>query len=115
MTESVVVLLLALSFLNRKLQLALHLTHEEVVDHDVIGRIIQFVLDSDQFELVYHQITIVKQIHCFKNADEVTFRTLVLGSHEVTHSEKDEVYVMILFRCYSCGHYVLTCLQKVVD
>ena len=47
------------------MELALHFSHEEVVYHDVVGWVVKFVLDSDQFELSAHQLAVIKEVHCF--------------------------------------------------
>ena len=78
MAEGVVVLLLSLGILNRQLQLALHLPHEEVVDHYVVGGIIEFVLDPYQLKLALHGLASIQNVHSFKKADEGALTALVL-------------------------------------
>ena len=80
MTEGVVALLLPRWLLNGQLQLALDLSHEEIVDNDVVGRLVQFVLDPDQFELALHALAIfvIQSVHSFQEAYEATLATLVL-------------------------------------
>jgi len=46
MAENVIVLLLAFGLLDGQLQLALDLTHKQVVDHYVVGRFLEFILDA---------------------------------------------------------------------
>ena len=65
MAESKIILFLALHILNRQLQLTLHPPHEQIIHNDVVSRVIQFVLDPDQFEFPLHTLTIVQQIHRF--------------------------------------------------
>ena len=61
--EGEVALLLALGLLGRQLQLALHLPHEHVVDDDVAGGSVQFVLDPHQPELIPHSLLTIQEVH----------------------------------------------------
>lgn len=47
MAETVILFGLFSGYLNRELQLALHLAHEEIVDDDIAIFRIQFVLDAN--------------------------------------------------------------------
>ena len=78
MAEGVVIFLFAFGFLDGKLKLALHFSHEKVVYHDVVGWIVKFVLYSYQFEFAAHQLAVVKEIHGFQQTDEGTFGALKL-------------------------------------
>ena len=78
MTEGVIIFLFTFGFLDGKLELALHFSHEKVVYHDVVGWIIKFILDSDQFEFAAHQLAVVKEVHRFQQTDEGAFGALKL-------------------------------------
>ena len=97
MTESIVTFLLPFHLLNRQLQLALDLPHEEVVDDDVVSRAIQFVLDPDQFELALHALTIliVQSIHSLQEVDEATFTALIFRPQQITDVESNKVKILI--------------------
>jgi hypothetical protein len=94
MAESIVVFFLALDLLDGQLQLALHFPHKEIVNHDVIGRLIQLVLDPHQLELTMHRVAAVKQIHSFEHVDEDRLGALQLRSHKIADSEDHQVDVL---------------------
>ena len=85
MAEGKVTLLLSLGLLNGKLQFTLDFSHEKIVNHDVICRVVKFVFDSYQFELTFHEITIIEKVHRFQDIDEGGLRTLQFGSHQIAH------------------------------
>ena len=87
MAELVVVFFFLLGFVDRKLKFALYLPHEEIVDDDIVSRIIKFILDSDQLELPLQLFPCVKHVHSFKEVDEGVLAALKLRSHQVTNSE----------------------------
>jgi hypothetical protein len=78
MTEDIVILLFSLDLLDGKLKFALNFAHKQIVYDDVISWIVEFVLDSDQFELSFHGWTVVKEVHGLKDADEGAFAALIL-------------------------------------
>ena len=69
-TKSIVIFFLALHILNRKLKLTFYFSHKNIVDHDVVGRVIQFVLDPDNPETVVHERTTIHEVHSLQNTDE---------------------------------------------
>ena len=93
MTEGVVALLLSTRLLNRQLKLALNFSHEKVVDHDVVGRLVKFVLDSDQLELALHALAVfmVQSIHRFQKIDEATLTALILRSQQVADVKSNQI------------------------
>ena len=64
--EGVVMLLLSLNLVGGKQQFTQNFAHEEVVDTDVVGWLVQVVLDADQFELSPHTFAIVKDVKGFQ-------------------------------------------------
>ncbi len=54
MAEGKVVFFLASWFLDGELKFALDPPHEQVVDDDIVGGIVHFVLDAYKFELSPH-------------------------------------------------------------
>jgi hypothetical protein len=65
MAEHIVALLFTLTFLNGKLHFALNLSHEKVVDHDVVGGVIELILDPYQLKDPIHLMTTIQHIHSF--------------------------------------------------
>ena len=114
-TEEVVVLFLALHLLDRQLKLALHLPHEEIVNHDVVCRLVQFVLYPHQLELSLHVLTVVQSVHCFEQTYEGAFTALVLRSHQVTHSESYQVDVWRHNKKFFERINFLSCFEKVMN
>ena len=110
MAEGIVVLLPALGFVDGELQFALDPPHEEVVDHDVVGGVVEFVLDPDQFELSLHGLAVVEQVHGPEDVDEGVLRALELGPHEVGDPEHHDVDVLFVL----VGKDALAGLQQVV-
>jgi hypothetical protein len=107
----VVVLLLALGLLDVQLQLALDPAHEEVVDHDVVSRVVQLVLDAHQLEEPPHLGAVVEVVHGVEQADEAALRALQFRPQQVAHPERHQVYVVPTFIC----RYFLSCPEEVVD
>ena len=85
MTESIVIFLFSLGFLSWQLQLALDFSHEKVIDHNIVGRVIKFIFDSNEFKFIMHWLPIVKDVHSFEYINEAAFTALQLGSHQVTN------------------------------
>lgn len=75
-TEGIVVFLFSFGLLNGQLQLTLDFSHEEIVDHDVVGRVIQLVFDPDQLELPLHRLTLIEKVERFKQSDETALGAL---------------------------------------
>jgi hypothetical protein len=48
----------------------LNFSLEKVVDHDVVGRAVEFVANVDNFKLTLHAFFAVQQVHCPENSDE---------------------------------------------
>lgn len=86
-TEGVVVLRFTLRLLDGQLQLALHSAHEKIVHHDVVGRVVEFVLNPHQLELPLHGFAVIEQIHGFEETNETAFAALQFGPHQVTYSK----------------------------
>ena len=70
MTESIIIFLLALRLLNGQLQLALNFPVEKIVDHDIVGRVIQFIFDPDDSEPIAHERSAIKKVHSFQHTQE---------------------------------------------
>ena len=70
MTKSIVIFFFSFGLLNRELKLTLNFTHKKIVDHNVIGRLVKFVLDSDEFKFTLHGLIPIKYVHGFKDVDE---------------------------------------------
>lgn len=87
MTESVIVLLLSFALLNGQLQFALNSAHKHIVDHDVVSRTVESVLDSHKLHFLLSVLMVVEQIEGLKDADKTGFAALYLAAHEITHSE----------------------------
>jgi hypothetical protein len=87
MTEGIVILSFSLRLLYRKLQLTLNLSHKEIVNHNVIGRLIKFVLDPNESELTLHFFTTIQQIHSFQQTDERALIALEFRPHQIAHPE----------------------------
>lgn len=111
MTENIVVLFLSLRLLDRELQLTLHPPHEQVVYHDVVGRVVQLVLDPHQLKLPLHLLAVVQHVHRLQQADELRFSALQLGSQQVTHSKHNKVYILPSL----VSPYMISCLYEVLD
>ena len=77
-TEGVVVLFLALCILNRKLKLALNLPHKEVIDHHIVGWVIQFVPDPHYFKFALHILAVIQNVYRFQKSDKSALTALVL-------------------------------------
>ena len=92
------------------MELALHLSHEEVVYHDVVGWIVKFVLDSDQFEFSTHQLAVIKKVHGFQQTDEGTLGALKFRSHEIGYFEANQIDVLPAF----VGEDGRSCFEKMV-
>ena len=110
MTEGVVVLFPALGLVDGELQLALDPPHEEVVDHDVVGGVVEFVLDPDQLELALHGLAVVEQVHGPEDVDEGVLGALELGPHEVGDPEHHNIDVLLVL----VGEDALPRLQQVM-
>ena len=87
MIEGLVIFLPSFGLMDGKLKLALNLTHKEIVDHDIIGRFIKFIFNSDYFELVPHLFTIIKEIHSFQDTDECILPAVHFGSEKISDSK----------------------------
>ena len=87
MAECIIAFLLSFRLLNGELEFALNFPHEEVVDHNVVGRIVQFVLDSDQSEFALHALILIEKIDRLQQADEPTLGALQFRSHDIADSE----------------------------
>ena len=109
--EGVVVLLPALGLVDGELKFALDPAHEEVVDHDVVGGVVELVLDPDQLKLALHGLAVVEQVHGPEDVDEGVLGALELGPHKIGHPEHHDVDVLLVL----VGEDILPRLQQVVD
>ena len=111
MTESIIIFLLALRLLNGQLQLALNFPVEKIVDHDIVGRVIQFIFDPDDSEAIAHERSAVKKVHRFQHTQEGVLAALEFRSHQIAHPENKQIYILITL----LGQYVLSCFEQVMD
>ena len=93
--------------MERKLKLTLNLSHEEVVDHYIVGWVIEFVPDFDYFEFGLHIVPTIEQVHSSEDVDEATLAAHELGPDQVHDSEYYQVDILKT----SPGQDLLTCLQ----
>lgn len=87
MAKDIVLLFFAFGFLDGELEFALNFAHKEIIDDDVVGRVVQFVLDPYQPKLILHLLVVVQDIHSLEQTDEFGLAALELRSHKVSHSE----------------------------
>ena len=111
MAEGVIAFLLSFGLLNGELEFALNFPHEEVVDHNVVGRIVQFVLDSDQSEFALHALILIEKIDRLQQADEPTLGALQFRSHYIADSEWNEINALSLF----VSPYMFSSKNQVMD
>ena len=94
--EGIVIFLFSFWLLNGELQLARNLSHEEVVDDDITGRVIQFVFDPGQFELSLHALVLVEEVHSFEDVDKGTLAALQFRPHDVPDLESHQVDIDVV-------------------
>lgn len=111
MAEHIVVLFFVLGFLDGQLQFALHFPHKQVVYHNVVGTLLQLVLDPHQLELPPHLLATVQQIHRLKHTDETRLVALQLRPQQIAHSEHHQTD----FLGPGFGFDVDACPEEVVD
>ena len=111
MTHCVEVFFFSAGLLDSDLKFALYLSQKEVVDHDVVGGLIQFVFDSDQLKLAPHCFTAVQHVKGFEETGEAAFRALQFGPKEVADPKNHQVDVLVLVLSVD----LLTRPQKVVN
>ena len=111
MTKNVIIFLHPFGLLDRKLEFALHFSQEKIVDDNVICLLIEFVLDSDQFKFILHAGLIVQKIDCPQETDKTVFAAFVFSSHDVAHSENNQIKILLSFAC----QHIFSCLQKMVN
>ena len=87
MIEGLVIFLPSFDFMDRKLKLALDLPHKKIVDHDIICGFIEFIFNSDYFELIPHLLAIIKEIHSFQDTDKGIFPAVHFGSEQISDSK----------------------------
>ena len=78
MAEGIVIFLFSFWLLNGELQQARNLSHEKIVDDDVIGRVTQLVFNPSQFELPLHALVLVEEVHSLEDVDKPTLAALQL-------------------------------------
>ena len=83
MTKSIVIFFFSFGLLNGELKLTLNFAHKKIVDHNIIGRFIKFVFDSDEFKFALHGLIPIKYVHCFKDVDESWLIAFVVGSNQI--------------------------------
>ena len=95
-TEGIVIFLFSFWLLNGELQLTRNLSHEEIVDNDVVSRIVQLVFDPGQFELPLHALVLIKEVHSLEDVDKSTLAALQLRPHDVPDLESHQVDIEIV-------------------
>ena len=111
MTEYIVVFLFSFSLLNWKLQLALNFPHKQIVNDNIVGWIVQFIFNSDEFELAPHSLTAIKHVHRSKYANKTALATLQFRTKNVTYFKDNQIDILVFLVCV----YILTSFQKMMD
>lgn len=113
MTEGEIILLFAFGFLNGQLKLALNFTHKEIIDDDIICWLIQFIFDTNKFKLFSHVLTLIEDIKCFKEANELSLIALEFRSKKISYSKNYKIYWLFL-QSWAVDN-TFTCFKEMMD